>query len=82
MLGTVLLVFDPYLVIPRGHDKKLKSHYVLTIANNEKILEYIDNKYSTDVNIHISRVYELCLDNIALLTFKFLSYFKLCSYWQ
>ena len=64
MLGTVLLVLDPYLVIPRGHDKKLKSHYVLTIANNEKILEYTDNKHSIPVNIHISRVYGLCLDLI------------------
>lgn len=64
MLGMVLLVLDPYLVIPRGHDKKLKSHYVLTIANNEKILEYSDNKHSIAVNIHISRVYGLCLELI------------------
>ena len=31
------------------------------------------NKYSIAVNIHISRVYGLCLDNITLLTLKFLS---------
>lgn len=33
---TVLLALHPYLLLPRGHANKLKSSYVLTVANIEK----------------------------------------------